>query len=72
MQTATQSTTPAQERLVFSINEVAEKLGCSRNFIALEITRGRLRTIKLSSRCIRVSREDLARYLSVHASADAV
>ena len=51
------------EREVFSVLEVAERLGISRAEVAREIARGRLESIKLGRRRL-VSRAQLNRYIA--------
>jgi excisionase family DNA binding protein len=48
------------------IEEVAEKLNCSRRFLGQQIALGRLPVIRLSRRCVRVRPADLDDYLARH------
>jgi IS30 family transposase len=52
----------AMTRCVLTKSEVARRLGRSRQFIDLEIARGRLRAQELAPRLWVVSPADLARY----------
>ena len=47
--------------------DVARKLSCSRRFLEKQVAAGRLRVVRLSSRCVRVRPTDLADYLERNA-----
>jgi excisionase family DNA binding protein len=66
MQDATQANpTPALDsRAILSIGEAAEYLGVSRRFIELEVQRGHLAVVRLSTRCLRIRRSALETYLT--------
>jgi excisionase family DNA binding protein len=57
----------AVERAALRLGEAARRVGCSRRFLEKQITAGRLRCIRLSSRCVRIRPEDLADYLERNA-----
>lgn len=66
MSTASRPYRPRKKDLVsqelLDLNQAADYLGVSRRFIELEIERGRLAKIMLSSRLARISRDELKRY----------
>jgi excisionase family DNA binding protein len=47
---------------LLDLDQAADFLGTSRRFVEMEIARGRLAKIMLSSRLARISREELKRY----------
>jgi len=47
---------------LLDLDQAADFLGTSRRFVEMEITRGRLKKIRLSSRLTRISRDELKRY----------
>jgi excisionase family DNA binding protein len=57
----------AIERVAIRLGEAARRVGCSRRFLEKQIAAGRLKTIRLSPRCVRIRPEDLADYLERNA-----
>jgi excisionase family DNA binding protein len=57
---------PRQKQVVsqelLDLDQAANFLGTSRRFVEMEIGRGRLKKIMLSSRIARISRDELKRY----------
>jgi excisionase family DNA binding protein len=57
---------PRQKQAVsqelLDLDQAANFLGTSRRFVEMEIARGRLKKIMLSSRLARISRDELKRY----------
>ena len=53
------------DRIAYSIDETAHRLGVSRAFLYLEIDRGKLATVKVGKRRL-VRVEDEAAYLTAH------
>jgi excisionase family DNA binding protein len=47
---------------LLDLDQAADFLGTSRRFVEMEIIRGRLKKIMLSSRITRISRDELKRY----------
>jgi excisionase family DNA binding protein len=47
---------------LLDLDQAADFLGVSRRFVEMEVSRGRLRKIMLSSRLARISRDELKRY----------
>jgi len=47
---------------LYDLGQSADYLGTSRRFVEMEIARGRLKKIMLSSRIARISRDELERY----------
>ena len=47
---------------LLDLDQSADFLGTSRRFVEMEVQRGKLRKIMLSSRLARISREELKRY----------
>jgi excisionase family DNA binding protein len=47
---------------LLDLDQAADVLGVSRRFVEMEIARGRLKKIMLSSRIARISRDELKRY----------
>jgi excisionase family DNA binding protein len=47
---------------LLDLDQAANVLGVSRRFVEMEIARGRLKKIMLSSRIVRISRDELKRY----------
>jgi excisionase family DNA binding protein len=56
------------ERLTLSIEQAAWRLSVSPSFLRLEITRGRLRPVRLGRRVL-IGESEIQRYLAAHASA---
>ena len=63
---ATRPYRPRQKQSVsqelLDLDQAADFLGVSRRFVEMEIARGRLKKIMLSSRIARISRDELKRY----------
>jgi excisionase family DNA binding protein len=57
------------ERLTLSIEEAAWRLSVSPSFLRLEITRGRLRPVRLGRRVL-IGELEIQRYLAVHTGPD--
>ena len=55
------------EGAALQLGEVARRLSCSRRFLEKQIAAGRLRVVRLSSRCVRIRPTDLANYLERNA-----
>jgi excisionase family DNA binding protein len=55
------------ERNALRLGEVARRLSCSRRFLEKQVAAGRLRVVRLSSRCVRVRPADLSDYLDRNA-----
>ena len=55
------------EHNALPLGEAARKLSCSRRFLEKQVAAGRLRVVRLSSRCVRVRPSDLANYLERNA-----
>ena len=56
-----------EQNKALRLGEVAKGLSCSRRFLEKQIAAGRLRVVRLSSRCVRVRPVDLANYLERNA-----
>jgi excisionase family DNA binding protein len=52
-----------------NLNEAAQLVSCSRRLLEKQIAIGRLKTIRISSRCVRIRPEDLAEFLERNAVA---
>ena len=52
----------AVSQQLYDLDQSADFLGVSRRFVEMEIARGRLKKIMLSSRIARISRDELKRY----------
>lgn len=52
-----------------NLNEAAQRVSCSRRLLEKQIAIGRLKTIRISSRCVRIRPEDLAEFLERNAVA---
>ena len=50
-----------------NLNEAAQLVSCSRRLLEKQIAIGRLKTIRISSRCVRIRPEDLAEFLEKNA-----
>ena len=50
-----------------NLNEAAQRVSSSRCFLEKQIAIGRLTTIRISSRCVRIRPEDLAEFLEKNA-----
>ena len=57
------------ERLTLSIEEAAWRLSVSPSFLRLEITRGRLRPVRLGRRVL-IGEPEIQRYLGLHIQTD--
>ena len=50
-----------------NLHEAARRVSCSRRFLEKQIAIGRLKTIRITSRCVRIRPEDLAEFLEKNA-----
>lgn len=57
----------ASEVSAMNLNEAAQRVSCSRRLLEKQIAIGRLKTIRISSRCVRIRPEDLAEFLEKNA-----
>lgn len=48
-----------------TIRDLAKQIGCSVRFLELEMNRGRLTGLRFSSRLIRFSESDVAKYIAL-------
>jgi excisionase family DNA binding protein len=51
-----------------NLQEAARRVSCSRRFLEKQIAAGRLRAIRITSRCVRIRPEDLAEFLERNAA----
>jgi excisionase family DNA binding protein len=57
----------ASDVSAMNLNEAAQRVSCSRRLLEKQIAIGRLKTIRISSRCVRIRPEDLAEFLEKNA-----
>jgi excisionase family DNA binding protein len=57
----------ASEVLAINLNEAAQRVSCSRRFLEKQIAIGRLKSIRITNRCVRIRPEDLAEFLERNA-----
>ena len=50
-----------------NLHEAARRVSCSRRFLEKQIAIGRLKAIRITSRCVRVRPKDLAEFLEKNA-----
>ena len=50
-----------------NLNEAAQRVGYLRRLLEKQIAIGRLKTLRISSRCVRIRPEDLAEFLKKNA-----
>jgi excisionase family DNA binding protein len=50
-----------------NLNQAAQRIGCSRRLLEKQIAIGRLKAIRITSRCVRVRLEDLTEFLEKNA-----
>jgi excisionase family DNA binding protein len=50
-----------------NLHEAARRVSCSRRFLEKQIAIGRLKSIRITNRCVRIRPEDLAEFLERNA-----
>jgi excisionase family DNA binding protein len=50
-----------------NLHEAARRVSCSRRFLEKQIVIGRLKSIRITNRCVRIRPEDLAEFLERNA-----
>ena len=50
-----------------NLHEAARRVSCSRRFLEKQIAIGRLKSIRITPRCVRIRPEDLAEFLEKNA-----
>jgi excisionase family DNA binding protein len=50
-----------------NLHEAARRVSCSRRFLEKQIAIGRLKSIRITNRCVRIRPEDLAEFLEKNA-----
>jgi excisionase family DNA binding protein len=58
---------PASEVSAMNLHEAARRVSCSRRFLEKQIAIGRLKSIRITPRCVRIRPEDLAEFLEKNA-----
>jgi excisionase family DNA binding protein len=51
-----------------NLHEAARRVSCSRRFLEKQIAIGRLKSIRITNRCVRIRPEDLAEFLERNAA----
>jgi excisionase family DNA binding protein len=65
---AQQQPTAPESASAWSLPQAAKRVNCSRRFLEKQIKLGALRSVHLSSRCVRIRPHDLAQWLEQRVS----